>query len=61
MAIDTPFVALNARERKKLIGSMGSGARSSHATKAASSAAPAAIGPSTVKAVQPAEAACTMP
>ena len=46
--------AENARERKKRIGSIGAGARSSQRTKAASSAAPATAVPSTSADAQPA-------
>jgi hypothetical protein len=53
--------ALNARERKKRIGSIGAGERSSQATKATRKAAPAMIAPNTVGEVQPSSAPRTMP
>src|ERR671915_334563 len=53
MASETRFTAVNARERKKLIGSIGSGVRSSQAMNAASRTPPAVIEPSTVALGQP--------
>ena len=50
----TPLAAANVRERKKRIGSIGCGARSSQATNAATSAAPAISEPSDLRA-RPAE------
>src|SRR5262249_57639421 len=47
------FPAEKARERKKRMGSIGWGARSSHRTKAASSSAPAASDPRTSALDQP--------
>ncbi len=41
MKSDAPFAAEKARSRKKRIGSIGSAVRSSHATNAARSSAPA--------------------
>ena len=61
IANETPLEALNARERKKRIGSIGAGARSSQATKAPSAIAPPIIAPSTVLDVQPSSAPRTMP
>ena len=61
IANETPLEALKARERKKRIGSIGAGERSSQATKAARSAAPAISAPSTVVEVQPSSAPRTMP
>ena len=54
-------MAAKARLRKKRIGSIGAGARSSHATKAASSTAPAPIDASTVGLVQPSACERTIP
>ena len=53
--------AEKARERKKLIGSIGFSARSSQATKAATSATPAMIEPITSKLAHPAEFPRTSP
>ena len=61
IASDTPLVAAKARERKKRIGSIGSAARSSQATKAASSTAPAAIEATTSAMPQPAGLPRTTP
>ena len=53
IANDRPFAALNARERKNRIGSIGTGVRRSHATKPASNARPAPSDARTVALVQP--------
>jgi hypothetical protein len=53
--------AENARERKKRIGSIGSRARSSHATKAATSSDPAASAATTSTLPQPAALPRTRP
>ena len=52
---------MNARTRQKRIGSIGSGVRSSHATKAAASSAPAANEPTTSRLPQPAALPRTRP
>ena len=54
IANETPLVAAKARERKKRIGSIGAGARSSQATKRGERAAPASSATITVRA-RPAE------
>ena len=61
MASDTPLEAANARERKNRIGSIGAGARSSHATNAASATTPVPSAPTTVPDVQPSVSPRTMP
>ena len=53
--------AENARERKKRIGSIGSGARSCHATNAATSSAPPASIPITSRLSHPAMLPRTSP
>ena len=57
----TPLAAANVRERKKRIGSIGCGARSSQATNAATSAAPAISEPRISVEVQPSSLPRTMP
>ena len=61
IASETPLVAANARLRKKRIGSIGAGARSSQTTKAATRAAPPVSAPRTVALVQPSALARTRP
>ena len=56
-----PFPAEKARERKKRIGSIGSGARNSRAMNAATRSTPAAIAPTTSRVPQPAEFPRTSP
>ena len=53
IATDTPFVAANARFRKKRSGSIGSGVRFSHQQKIATRTTPIAIEPSTCAEPQP--------
>ena len=57
----TPLAAANVRERKKRIGSIGFGARSSQATNAPTSATPAASEARIVGLVQPSSLPRTMP
>ncbi len=53
MSNDAPFAAANARSRKKRIGSIGAGVRSSQATNAAVRIAPTASEPTICGLVQP--------
>ena len=57
----TPLAAANVRERKKRIGSIGCGARSSQATNATTSAAPATSEATISVLVQPSSLPRTMP
>ena len=61
IASDTPLVAAKARERKKRIGSIGAGVRSSWATNATTRSVPTAIEPTTSGEPQPAALPRTMP
>ena len=53
IAKESPFAVLKARERKKRIGSIGTGVLSSQRTNPARNASPAPSEPSTVGLVQP--------